>query len=183
MTPLPLGILALAGITGGGAAFDLLETTTLTSSASSVTFTGLGAYDYKHLQLRMAVRGSAVTVVRSFNIRFNNDTSNTGFHYLEADGTSVSSGFSASDGQIGFVPADSETVGVFGALVTDILDFSNGSKFTTARTLAGYPGPSVKRVGVSSTLWRSVAAVTSITLIPITGGILAGSRMSLYGVK
>jgi hypothetical protein len=33
-------------------AFDLLETTTLTTSASSVTFSGLGAYsDYKHLQI------------------------------------------------------------------------------------------------------------------------------------
>mgnify|MGYP003645637262 FL=1 len=53
MTPLPLGILALAGVTGGGAAYELLETTTLNSGASSITFSGLSAYsDFKHLQIR-----------------------------------------------------------------------------------------------------------------------------------
>ena len=37
--------------------FDLLETTTLSTSASSVTFSGLGAYsDYKHLQIRSVAR-------------------------------------------------------------------------------------------------------------------------------
>ena len=48
-----LGAVSPELVTG---AYDLLETTTLTSSASSVTFSGLGSYtDYKHLQIRMVI--------------------------------------------------------------------------------------------------------------------------------
>ena len=77
MTPLPLGILALAGVTGGGPAYELLESTTLSSGASSVTFSGLSAYatDYKHLQIRAVTQINKTTdTIENVFVRLNGDT-------------------------------------------------------------------------------------------------------------
>ena len=70
--PIPLGILAVAGAgAGGGNSFDLLETTVLSSAASTVSFTGLSGYtQYKHLQFRYVARTGTTTSTTS-NIYFN----------------------------------------------------------------------------------------------------------------
>ena len=64
--------------------FDLLETTTLTSNASSVSFSGLDAYsDYKHLQLRINGKFSS-----SVRLQLNGDTgSSYSWHQIYGDGS------------------------------------------------------------------------------------------------
>jgi hypothetical protein len=187
--PIPLGILAVAGAgaAGGGGSFDLLETTVLTTTAASITFSNLGNYSaYKHLQLRMVARCNepASVAVTTF-LRFNSDSgSNYAWHRLVGTGSTVTSGSGTSANQINIlnttaVDADANS---FGVSVTDILDFNNASKNTTTRNLGGYAGTPVT-IRLESGFWNNTAAVTSLSLTPAAGSYIAGTRVSLYGYK
>jgi hypothetical protein len=187
MTPIPLGILALAGITGGGGAFDLLETTTLTSSASSVTFTGLGAYsDYKHLQIRAVGRTDADG---SLWVQLNNDTgSDYARHTLLGQGSSVISNAASSQGFINFNNVfvgntEDANSSIFGSAVVDFLDFASASKKTTLRALGGSVHAGYTAINLSSGLWNNTASVTTIKLYYSASNFVSGTRFSLFGVK
>ena len=164
---------------------DFLEEVVLTSSAASVTFSGLDAYsDYKHLQIRMVARDSSYATALVANL--NSDTgSNYSYHRLSGNGSSVSSGGTASQSyaNIGnMTGADGYAADAFTALVTDILDFSNSSKNTTLRTFSG--GYDFTTVALYSNAWYNTAAVTSIELQPVGAtSLVAGCRFSLYGSK
>jgi hypothetical protein len=186
MSLIPFGFWAASGAGGGAGAFDLLETTTLTSSASSVTFSGLGAYsDYKHLQIRSVARDSGVTTNVWTKLVFNNDTSaNYTAHLLYGDGSAVT-----SDGYTGFTwagaamhPGASNT-NAWGGAVIDILDFSSSNKNKTVRGLSGWEGSAIDRIMLASGLWLSTSAITQIAIVSGHTSFLAGSRFSLYGVK
>ena len=189
MSLILLGILNSQAVAAGPAgAYDLLETQTLGTTAASVTFTGLGSYtDYKHLQLRMTVRSDDPDDdLSAISLRFNGDSgSNYANHQLSGNGSSVSSGASTSSTQIGLldlVTGNLNTANVFGAGVMDILDFSSSSKNTTIRLLSGGLSDTESRINLTSGLWNSTAAVTSLALIK-GDNFVAGSRFSLYGVR
>ena len=169
-------------------AFDLLETTTLTSSASSVTFSGLGAYsDYKHLQIRAAVRSNRSSGVYDLaSLRLNSDSgTNYIWHTLEGNGSSVSSyTYGTSSGiQLGAMPEATDDAGAFGSFVLDILDFANTSKNTTTRNLTGWISGTYPQIRLSSGLWMNTNAVTSVQINSDAGNFITGSRFSLIGVK
>jgi len=181
-----LGILnAQAAGGGGGAAFDLLETTTLTSNAGSVDFTGLGSYsDYKHLQLRILARAISYTFT-DLNLRFNNDSgSNYSRHRLRGTGSAVNS--EATWNQT-YMPignaADTSTSNAFYAIILDVLDFSSTTKNTTTKALTGYTADGYDDVRLAGGLWNNTNAVTSINLTADSTSFQTGSRFSLYGVK
>ena len=183
-----LGILQSQAAGGAAAAYDLLETQALTSSASSVTFTGLGSYsDYKHLQIRYTIQYiNGTTGTTAMNLQFNNDTgSNYAKHQLTGNGSTVTSGATTSSSNIQLSDAGtrpSETS--FGAGVIDILDFSSSAKNTTIKALYGAITPSEDYVYLTSGLWNSTSAVTSIKHFSVSGFSFAtGSRFSLYGIK
>ena len=184
--------LSLLGASGGGAAgaYDLLETTTLTSSASSVTFSGLGAYsDYAHLQIRAVARTNRPTYdIDTILMRLNGDSgSNYIVHALDGDGSAVDS--SSFVGQtairLNWLPSN-VTTDAFGSFILDVLDFQNASKNTTTKALIGYVNSTYPRIGLDSGLWNSTSAVTSISFASNEGGSVgwtSGSRFSLYGIK
>ena len=181
-----MGLLGASEAAAAGA-FDLLETTTLTSSASSVTFSGLDAYsDYKHLQIRAVARSNNASPLEVTKIRFNGDSgSNYARHGLGGDGSSVTSYGVATQTwtDIGRITGDTATANSFGAFVLDILDFSSASKNTTTRSLTGQTS-SFSQVYLQSGGWFNTAAVTSLEILPNNGtALLTGSRFSLYGIK
>ena len=158
-----LGILNSQVSGGGAGAFDLLETTTLTSSAASVTFSGLDAYsDYKHLQLRMVTRlNYASTGLANLDLTFNSDTAaNYKNHFLRGTGSVVESA-AQSYSAIRFGQAatySSSTANSFGASVIDILDFSSSNKNTTARNLSGALVSGQTSIRLESGLWINTNA-------------------------
>jgi len=179
-----LGILnSQAAAAGGAGAYDLLETTVLASSASSVTFTGLGSYsDYTHLQIRYVTQATSTSDIF---LRMNADTgSNYAYHWLQGTGSTVSSVGASSQNHIRVFGADANPGGdVFAPGVIDILDFSSSSKNTTTRTLAGR-NATANRIFLLSGLYNDTSAVTSISLTEgSTGNFVTGSRFSLYGIK
>ena len=187
--PIPLGILAVAGAgaAGGGGAFDLLETTVLSTATGEITFTNLGAYSaYKHLQIRLTVRGVNGSTFPELRMKINNDSTaaNYAAHALRGYGSGVDS--SATTGvawmRIGNAPKTT-TTSAFGVSVIDILDFSSTNKNKTVRTLSGYTADGYDDIRLQSGLWASTSAVTEIDIFSSSFDLAAGSRFSLYGIK
>ena len=185
-----LGILQSQAAGGGAGGYDLLETTTLSGSASSVTFSGLGSYsDYAHLQIRAIGRNSlGASGATAMRVQFNSDTgANYSEHRLFGNGSSIQSAGLANAGSIDFgaIPYNSSTANAYGVSVLDILDFSNSSKYKTTRALSGL----VANLGAGNTIalrsgnWRNLNAITSMTFTTDNGSFVANSRFSIYGVK
>lgn len=182
-------------LAGNGAfspsAYDLLTTTTLTSSAASVTFSGLGSYSgYKHLQIRGLAKSSADSTNRNGQLYFNNDETFSGGNYwthaLRGDGDSVSANAGNFTAPFQFQGSAILPNEMYGAFVIDILDFSSSNKNTTIRALSGYAGSSgpgaIQQIRLGSTFWNNTNAVTTIKIVE-TVAFTAGSRFSLYGLK
>jgi hypothetical protein len=174
---------------GGGSAYDLLETTVLGTAAASITFSNLNTYsDYKHLQVRVVSRTDRSNNLSAVNLQFNSDSgSNYAFHWIRGTGSTVISEAYTSVGVISFPSASSDfmTANNYSAAVIDILDFSNTSKNTTTRAIGGNPASQYWDVRLASGLWNNTAAVTSLLFTPGFGATnwKAGTRLSLYGIK
>ena len=181
-----LGILNAQAEAAAVGDYDLLETEILTSSQSSVSFTGLSSYtDYKHLQLRVVARVTESTSIRQQIMRFNGDSgANYSQHILLGDGSSVASG-SGTDRTSGlafYIDGGASPTGAFGAGVIDILDAYSTTKYKTTRSLGGQTGSPILNLGSNS--WRNTAALTSIEIFTESSNTYAaGSRFSLYGIK
>jgi hypothetical protein len=182
---IPLGILSSAG--GSLGAYELIQSTILGSSTSSVVFSGLDSYAgiYKHLQVRLVGRNSNAATSSSINIRFNSDAgANYALHAIYGNGSSVLSfGVTGrNEGYVAEVTGASIGANIFGAAVIDILDTYSTSKNKTIRSLNG--ATSYNNIALFSGLWLNTAALTSITLLAQSGAnFVTGSRFSLYGIR
>ena len=182
-----LGILNSQVEAGGGGAFDLLQTTVLSSSAASVTFSSLGSYSqYKHLQIRATHRlNAAFTGDGSCFISVNNYGGglNDIGHQLYGNGSSVISGSDGS-GNIFWSPLNNAVSNSFGALIVDVLDFNNTNKNPVLRSFSGHAsGSDGTKIVLSSGLYAVAGAVTSIKIDSNGSNWRSGSRFSLYGIK
>ena len=178
-------------VTSVGDFYQIATTTVGAGTAASVTFSSI-PQDYTHLQLRLFTQDTRATYgITETRISFNGDSSSVyRTHNLYGDGSSTTSNATAElayiilgDGVYG-----TTTGGTFGAGIADILDYTNTNKFKTVRhiagvdingTIASFGG----RVGLSSGLWRSTSAISSLTLVPQNGNFAQYSKISLYGVK
>jgi hypothetical protein len=183
---IPLGFLAGSGA-GFESDYELISSTILTSTQTSVTFNSLSSLSstYKHLQLRAVARTSVAVSNMGYKIRFNGGTSTDySFHRLLGNGSAVSSYADANPTYFyitGGVIGSSATANAFGVAVIDILEAFNTSKNTTTRTL----NSSFTQVSFDSAGWYNTAAIDSIVLETDTGSpdFVSGSRFSLYGIK
>ena len=184
MTPLPLGILALAGAGGGGGAFDLLETTT--TSATSITYTGLDtlAAGYKNLQIRMVARSNVSNpdVVMQFNGASSNYSEHY-LHYFQGNSAPTSEGYSSTagigqDGGLWRIAGTNRASSTYQAAVIDIADFASAQKNKTAKILSGIGGFAIMLISGARS---NTDAITSITIKTQGGSNFQNSRFSLYG--
>jgi hypothetical protein len=196
MTPI-LGIMA-SGMSGNlwapGKDYDSIATTTLSTTASSITFSSIPS-TYRHLQIRLLGQTNRGTFCRdSLRMIFNSDSgANYADHSLYGDGSSAGAGANTSGtymtvGTIGTSAVLSSLM--FGARVIDVLDYANTSKYKTVRSIGGLDMNGTGSGGVgglvdlNSGLWQSSTAVTSITFTPAVGTTFNQySSFALYGVK
>lgn len=164
-------------------AYELIGTINLTSTQTSLNFTNFPASQYRHLQLRMAVRTVEAAAASSFVMQFNGDTGNNySWHHLRGNGSSVLTGQSSATSVMypGAINGNSATAGAFSFKVIDILDFSSPSKNTTIRAVGGEVASS--EVGLYSSAWYNTAPVTAIKMYA-SADFAIGTRVSLYGVR
>jgi hypothetical protein len=181
-----LGLLGASSVAAGNA-FELLETTTLTGTQATVSFSNLNsAYGsiYQHLQIRATgrtTRGGFLSDV--LKLEFNSDTTsgNYKYHQLFGNGSALTS---ATNPYFSFATAVDASTNLFGAIVLDILDPFETTKNKTVRSLGGHTSGSDQAIEVGSMGWFSTAVVTSIELKSWTGNSwVSGTRFSLYGLR
>jgi hypothetical protein len=189
-----LGIIASQNYPRITNSYESIATVLVGSGGSAtISFTSIPS-TYKHLQIRGIARSTrADFAIDQLYTRFNSDTgSNYSWHTLVGQGSgsatanwaSTQTSISVGEGSFG-----TTTGGTFGGGVVDILDYTNTNKYKTVRslsgvdlngTIAGYGG----WVALTSGLWRSGSAVTSIVLTPSVGTTFTQySSFALYGIK
>lgn len=188
MTPI-LGIWAsqISGrLWAPAGAYDALATVTVdTSAPSSVTFSGIPT-GYRHLELRYLVRDTGSASMRNLFYRINGDTSNVySWHDIEGVGSGVYSYAASTTNKAwaSYYPTASQTSNAFGAGVMTILDYANTAKYKTIRTLGGVDTNGDGDTSLSSGLYQSTSAVSSITFIAEQTAFAQFSQFALYGVK
>lgn len=174
----------LAGNVGHLTAFEHIQSITVGSlGASSVTFSEI-PQDYRHLQIRITSRttGSA-TNYDVIGMRLNGDSGNNySSHYLYGTGSSAFSSAATSQSYMNVWASASNgmTANIFGSAVVDILDYANTVKNKTVRILGGVDTNGNGGVFLTSNLWMSTAAITSIVF---PTGLASNSTFSLYGIR
>jgi len=190
MTPI-LGIMA-SSITNSKiatGAFYSIATVTAAGGETSLSFTSIPS-TYKSLQIRGIYRdGFAAAGGSELDIRFNSDSTSGHYwyHYLYGNGTSAgAAGGSYSAVALPyFGSSNSNTAGIFGAGIIDIIDYASTTKYKTVRSIQGVDANIAStsyQINLSSGMWNSTSAITSITLLPSTS-FVAGNSFALYGIN
>ena len=157
--------------------YELISSSTLTSTQTSVTFSSIPA-TYTDLRLVVTATGSG-----NFEARVNNSTSAIyNFTYFAGGGATVDSGISTN--------ADRWYITAYGMGLSstipqmytlDIFSYLNDSVYKTALSMSSEDqntnGGYVVR---QANLWKSTAAITSVTAQATS--LLSGSVISLYGI-
>ena len=167
-------------------AYESIATTTVgAGGAATVTFSSI-PQTYTHLQIRFIGRRTT-TGLDNTRLNFNSDTGANykPTHYIIGDGSAVSAGTSSSNAfALTFYTSGSDaTSGIFGANVTDILDYTNTNKYKVGRILSGVDLNGSGAAVFSSFLWMSTSAITNIVLTPNSGNFAEYSSFALYGIK
>lgn len=172
------------------AAYELISTTVLGSTTSSVTFTLTAGQQatYKHLELRWTSRTDRGNASDRLYLKLNGDTGSNMFtHQLYGQGTTLAS--SAGFGvpiDVMFIEGGSiggtATANAFAGGIMSIADAFSTTKNKTIRSLYSATESTGSRVELTSGGWFQTAAVSTITLSAI-GSFVSGSRFSIYGLK
>ena len=148
---------------------------TLGSATSSVTFTSI-PQGYTDLVLVVAGKNSSSTY--SPYIQFNGDTgTNYSITNLYGDGSTATSNRSSSTATAYFGSLGATQ----GNAIVQIQNYSNSTTYKTALIRINDAG---FRVYANVMLWRSTAAITSLTVFNESPGTFAsGTTFSIYGIQ
>jgi hypothetical protein len=183
----------MSGVLGG--LLGSLKSGVSTSYESIASFYSLGTVTsytfssipgtFKHLQLRMYLPGGTSVSATNLDIQVNGDTgTNYVNHWFNGTGTTVSASSQTSNPRIEemvlFRSANTYPAGV----ILDILDYADTNKYKTFRTLSGKEDGNSGDVRITSHMWMSTSAITSIKVYPDNNNNFPpGVRLSLYGIK
>ena len=120
-------------------------------------------------------------------VRFNSDSgSNYADGYLYGvDTTGISVDYETNVGRMYFGngTGSTATANAFGSFVIDILDFKDTNKYKSVRTLVGNMQSNYGQAFLTSGIWLSTNAITSLTFTSNNGNFAQYSKFALYGIK
>jgi hypothetical protein len=171
--------------------FFSIATVTGTGNPSALTFSSIPS-GYKSLQIRGIARDNTGGGVTSgiLKITFNGDNgSNYSYHRIFGAGlgtivtdATASSTFIQLAGTVG----SAVTANAYGVSIVDIIDYTSTTKYKTSKVISGgnFNGgtSSGDNVGMSSGLWSSTSAITSVT-ITTPNTFTSNTTFTLYGVS
>lgn len=176
-----LGILASSTRVAAGD-FESIATVTVGSGgAANVEFTSISG-TYTHLQLRAIIYSGNLDIEMQFN-GATGSTDYVGLHQLKGDGSSASA-VAVGERNSFYWTLAPQSGNYFGAVITDILDYTNTNKYKTIRTLGGRDMNGSGDVFLRSGLYKKdTNAITSIKVFPSTSTFNQYSHFALYGIK
>jgi hypothetical protein len=177
----------------GNTAFDpaatfLIERVSGTGSSGTITFNNI-PQNYKHLQIRSLAKtddSASPSTGNNILIQFNSDSgSNYARHSLLGDGSSVQAAASASSSSPRIAICTNSGTGltnVMGVSVIDIHDYASTTKNKTVRGFTGTDANGSGQVRLTSVLWNSTSAITSLSLYISGVNFTSSSTFALYGI-
>ena len=186
MSPI-LGIYAsqISGHLTPPPSFYNIATATGNGTATNITFSSI-PQTYKSLQLRIIAQDIiSGTVVPQVNIWVNGNSSGIyANHTLEGDGSSAFASGATGNPLIlsQYVPY-ALNANIYGVGIFDFIDYASTSKNKTARGIQGYNKNGSGNIQLSSGLYPSTTAITSITIGYAASGFSTSSTFALYGIN
>ena len=156
--------------------YDLISSTTLTSSATDVTFSGITTA-WTDLRLVTTLFGSG-----ELRLQFNGNTSTDySYTFMATSGSSAASSYGVNTSYLNFTyNGNSSTIPTL--YTADIFGYSSNNYkgcLLTESASRGSGGGISKTVG----LYRSGTVISSIKVYPSSTTLGVGTIMSLYGIK
>jgi hypothetical protein len=164
-----------------------IQTYTLTSSASSITFSNI-PQNYTDLKIVISARNASSNAGYerlSILMQLNGSTSTFTNRFLSS--SNPPSSFSYSNGTIGWIPASDSTSNTFSNIEVNIFNYAGSTNksysvdnFQTNST-ADYNEFNISLVGG---IWSTTSAITSVGFTFESGSnIVSGSTFTLYGIS
>lgn len=156
-----------------------IATTTLSSSVASYTFSSIPS---NYTDLILAMSASITTAGNTIRIQFNGDTA--GNYSYTALGATSGGPLGTRGSNTIFLPFwvfNGAAANQISANVVNINNYSNTTTFKTSIIRANY-GDNGEATGLIG-LWRSTAAISSISIFSSAGNLGSGSQFTLYGIQ
>lgn len=161
------------------ATYALIESQTLSSGISSITFSSIPA---TYTDLIIVMRAKCATADANISLQFNLDTaSNYSYTFLDGNGTSTfsSRGTNQTSGAVdnyGQIQQNFNSNDII-----NIFDYSNTTTYKTYTSRANNAGTGIDAI---VGLWRSTSAINSVKLICSgSRNFDIGSTFKLYGIQ
>ena len=161
--------------------------TTLGASAANVDITGISA-TYAHLMMSVYARGDNASANTSMLIQFNGDTAaNYDYQLLQAFAAApaASETFAATSAFIGLIPANTAGANLFGStefFLPHYAGSTNNKESVSINSLKTGTTTGLMGVYLIGGAWRSTAAVNRITIFPVAGNFVAGTRVTIHAL-
>jgi hypothetical protein len=172
------------GVTPVISSYESIASTLVSgTSTTTITFSSIPS-DYKHLQLRLSYNN--LTGLDNLQMRLNPDTTSVNasyWHLIYGDGSSAaaSNTNTSSSSIVGVQFGRSDTIQY--AAVLDLLDYTSTTKNKTLRFLGGVDNNGSGGIWLSSNIYITTAAITSLSFKFNSYNFTPDSRISLYGIK
>ena len=160
---------------------NLIERQELEADTATITFSDI-PQTYDHLELSIYARSNRASSVDDMFVYFNGDTTAGNYSAQRLSGTSgtVSASTSATEPSITTIAAANATANEFSAGCITIYNYTKTDRHKHHLASVGTPS----RTTLNSNRWASTAAITSITLDPVSGSnFLTGTTIELRGIN
>jgi hypothetical protein len=157
-----------------------IQTVELTSGQAAVSFNSL---PQNYSDLYITISGRVTGSGNGTNVTFNNDTSGYTNRTLQGNGSGPSS-YGTFNRNIGLSNSSAETVNTFGSISAVVFNYSSSSSHKTynSENLSENNGITAYH-SITTGLWSNNAPITSVYFSPMDGTWVAGTSISLYGVR
>lgn len=179
-------LMPAAQVVAQAVASALLYDSVLTGTTASWDVQNI-SQAYNHLYLVMLLRGDNAAAAQASSLRFNNDSGANYTHNIcRANNSTTSAVYAAGGtaGHVGTIPGAAATASYFAGGSLIIPSYALTSAFKTYQSCLACPAPTTANAYMDSVdgVWASTAAINRITLAPVAGSWIAGSRLTIYGL-
>lgn len=158
--------------------YEPIQTQVLSGTQATITFSSI-PQTYTDLVLVAHCVSISSATSSSIGVQFNGDTAtNYSRTLLFGNGSTIASTRDSSVTSSAILYYEGQTL-----LAANVLNIMNYANTTTNKTFIARANYASSTVRLGTGLYRSTAAITSVTLVPTTSSFATGSTFTLYGIK
>jgi hypothetical protein len=164
--------------------YKLISSNTLTTSATSVTFSSIPA-TYTDLLIKISARNSGAATQDTITITTINGSTGFSNNWIRGSGSSITSlrNLVGTSAYVGQIPGAGGTSNTFDNTEIYIPSYTVSQNKPFSTFSAQENNLTATYMGATAGLWSNTAAITSITFDANGQNFVTGSSFFLYGIK